>query len=255
MSETKMCEPKLSGICSPGRTNNAVDSRRLFGFHTHLMVAQTRAGGPNSPVKLIFNEKLVGKGLATDALLKKIKALHAELAKLDQELVDIHSLGSARKELISTSILLHKDQGVKAYAACCLADILRLYAPDAPYTDPELRDIFSFFFRQLIAGLKGIDSPYYDEYFHLLESLSTVKSVVLVCDLQHADELMSSIFKDCFALVRRELAKKIELYLADILVALIDEAQTISQDVIEALMSQFVDKNAVSCGISTSRPG
>lgn len=209
------------------------------------MVAQTRTGGQASPRKLKFHDKLVGKGLATDALQKKLKALHAELAELDQELVDVNSLSAVRKELISTSILLHKDRGVKAYAACCLADLLRLYAPDAPYTHNELRDIFQFFFRQLTAGLKGSDSPYYNEYFHLLESLSTVKSVVLVCDLPNADELMADIFRDFFGLVRRDLAKKIELFMADILIALIDECQNLPSDVLESIMAQFMDKNAV----------
>jgi sister chromatid cohesion protein PDS5 len=209
------------------------------------MVAQTRTKGQPSPKKLAFSEKLVGKGLTTDILLKKLKSLYTQLAELDQEVVDVNSLSSVRKELINTSILLHKDRGVKAYAACCLADILRLYAPDAPYTHTELRDIFSFFYRQLVAGLKGTDSSYYEEYFHLLESLSTVKSVVLVCDLPHADELMVSIFRESFALVRRDLARKIEMFVADILVALIDECQALPGDVLETIMSQFMDKNAV----------
>jgi sister chromatid cohesion protein PDS5 len=215
------------------------------------MVAQTRTKGQPSPKKLAFSEKLVGKGFSTDVLLKKLKSLHAQLAELDQELVDVNSLSSVRKDLINTSILLHKDRGVKAYAACCLADILRLYAPDAPYIHTELRDIFQFFYRQLVAGLKA-DSSYYEEYFHLLESLSTVKSVVLVCDLPNAEELMVSIFRDSFALVRRDLAKKMEMFVADILVALIDECQSLPGDVLETIMSQFMDKNAVRHTISKS---
>jgi len=210
------------------------------------MVAQTRAAGNPSPRKLKFHEKIVGKGFSTDTLLKKLKTLHTELADLDQELVDVNSLGTARKELIHTTILLHKDRGVKAYAACCLADLLRLYAPDAPYTHHELRDIFQFFFRQLSTGLKGPDSPYYNEYFHLLESLSTVKSVVLVCDLPNAEELTMDIFRDFFGLVRHDLAKKIELFMADILVALIDECQTLPSEVLETIMMQFMDKHVVS---------
>src|ERR1700730_163352 len=141
------------------------------------MTGKTRSGGGGPPQILVFTEKLVGKGLSTDALLKKLKNLHTRLADMDQELVDVASLDHARKELIKTSLLLHKDRGVKAYAACCLADILRLYAPDAPYTQYELRDIFQFFFKQLTSGLQGTDASYYNEYFHLLESLSTVKSV------------------------------------------------------------------------------
>jgi hypothetical protein len=209
------------------------------------MVAQTRLAGQDpTKRKLKFHEKLTGRP-ATDALLKKLKTLHTELAGLDQEVVDVTSLGTVRKELISTSILLHRDRGVKAYAACCLADILRLYAPDAPYTQSELRDIFQFFFRQLSTGLKGADSPYYNEYFHLLESLSTVKSVVLVCDLPTAEELMVEIFRDSFSLVRRDLAKKIEMFMADILVALIDECQVLPTEVLETILSQFMDKNVV----------
>ncbi|TFK49359.1 hypothetical protein OE88DRAFT_1646400 [Heliocybe sulcata] len=207
------------------------------------MVA-TRTGSQKSPKKLKFNEKLTGKGFTTDALLKKLKNLHTELAELDQDLVDANSLSGARKELINTSILLHKDKGVKAYTACCLADILRLYAPDAPYTHTELRDIFQFFVKQLTSGLTSADCAYYNEYFHLLESLSTVKSVVLVCDLPQADSLMKEIFRGFFGIVRRSLPKKIEIFMADILVALIEESQSLPVDVLESILSQFMDKNS-----------
>ena len=210
------------------------------------MVAQTRTAGQPSPKKLKFHEKLTTKNTTTDVLQKKLKALHTELAAMDQETVDTHSLSTVRKELMTPTILLHKDRGVKAYAACCLADLLRLYAPDAPYTRDELQDIFSFFFRQLTTGLKGPDSPYYNEYYHLLESLSTVKSVVLVCDLPNADNTMVEIFRGLFGMVRLNLAKKIEIFMADILIALIDECQNFPQEVLETIMAQFMDKNAVS---------
>ena len=107
------------------------------------------------------------------------------------------------------------------------------------------------FFRQLSAGLKGPDSPYYNEYFHLLESLSTVKSVVLVCDLPNADELMVEIFRALFGLVRLDLAKKIEIFIADIMVALIDECQTLPAEVLETIMAQFMDKITVSSPFSS----
>ncbi|GJE86522.1 hypothetical protein PsYK624_026020 [Phanerochaete sordida] len=208
------------------------------------MVAQTRTAGQPSPKKLKFHDKLTTKNSTTDALQKKLKALHTELAAMDQESVDTSSLSKVSRDLISTSILLHKDRGVKAYAACCLADLLRLYAPDAPFTRDELRDIFDFFFRQLSTGLKGPDSPYYNEYYHLLESLSTVKSVVLVCDLPNAEELMTDIFRDFFNIVRLNMAKKIELFMADILIALIDECQSLPGDVLTSVMAQFMDQNA-----------
>ncbi|EIN08867.1 hypothetical protein PUNSTDRAFT_67344 [Punctularia strigosozonata HHB-11173 SS5] len=210
------------------------------------MVAQTRGANQSSPHKLKFRDKLVGKGLSTDALLKKLKGLQQELKDMDQAHVDVSSLHVVRKELIHSTIFLHRDQGVKAYAACCLADILRLYAPDAPYTQNELRDIFQFFFQQLEKYLKGQDSPYYDQYFHLLDSLSTVKSVVLVCDLPEADDLIVTVFRHFFAIVRRDLPQNLRMHMADILVALTDESTTVPSGVIEILMAQFTDKNARS---------
>ena len=172
-----------------------------------------------------------------------------------------------RKELISTSIFLHKDKGVKAYAACCIADLLSIYAPDAPYTAPQLRvrphssgtfpfvrspltpfgaqDIFQFFFRQLVNGLKGPDAPYYDQYVHLLRSLSRAKSVVLVCDLPHADELLIEVFKEFFTLSKLNLPATVEAFMADILTALIDEAQSLPNEVLEILLAQFNAKKIV----------
>ncbi|KAG7446844.1 cohesin-associated protein Pds5 [Guyanagaster necrorhizus] len=208
------------------------------------MVAQTRHGGQTSPGKLAFKEKLVTKGTTTDALLKKLKNLHEELSVLDQDRVDTKSLDSVRRELILNSILHHKDKGVRAYAACCLADVLGLYAPEAPYTVTELVDIFQFIFQQLKSGLKGTEDTYYNQYFHVLESLSTVKSVVLVCDLPNADEMMKHIFSDFFIIVRRDFSKQTESFMGDILTALIDECHTLSAPVLEILMAQFMDKNA-----------
>nr|GAT42782.1 predicted protein [Mycena chlorophos] len=194
--------------------------------------------------KLAFRGKLVEKGQTVDALIKKLQSLHNELAAADQEHFDPASLSTVRKDLIDKPILLHKDKGVKAYAACCLADILRLTAPDAPYTQAELRDIFQFFFRQLNNNLKGHDPAYYTEYYHLLQSLAEVKSVVLVCDLPNADDIIKEVFTSFFQMVQRDLQKKVEMFLAEILIALIDEAQTIPTDVLDLIMSQFKDKQA-----------
>lgn len=211
------------------------------------MVAQTRAGGQPSLQKLKFHEKLVGRTTtSTDVLLKKLKALHTELAELEQDRLAEHALDSVRHELIHQSILLHKDKGVKAYAACCISDILRLTAPEAPYSQNELTDIFHFFLRQLVQNLKTPDTPYYNQYFLLLECLSAVKSSVLICDLPKADELVEQFFKDFFKIVRYDLSKKIELFMVDILNAIIDESHTIPSVVVTTLLAQFMDKNIVS---------
>jgi len=43
------------------------------------------------------------------------------------------------KELAAQNLLNHKDNGVRAWTACCLVDILKLCAPDAPYTSSQVK--------------------------------------------------------------------------------------------------------------------
>jgi len=64
---------------------------------------------------------------------------------LDQETVDKKSLDTVSKELVSYLVLNNSDKGVRLFASCCLADILRLYAPEPPYNDKILKvyDAFS----------------------------------------------------------------------------------------------------------------
>lgn len=120
--------------------------------------------------------------------------------------------------------MLIPSRGVKAYAACCLADLLRLYAPDAPYTADDLRDIFQFFIVQVTTNLKAptakplapskrgneasqgasriTDVPYHAEYCYLIDSLATIKSIVLICDLPGADDLITTYFESILEVVR-----------------------------------------------------
>jgi sister-chromatid-cohesion protein PDS5 len=62
-----------------------------------------------------------------------------ELSEMEQELIDTASLNPLTKQLIANGIIHHKSDAVRASAACCLADLLRLYAPKAPYTASELK--------------------------------------------------------------------------------------------------------------------
>ncbi|PWN42791.1 hypothetical protein IE81DRAFT_289632 [Ceraceosorus guamensis] len=185
------------------------------------------------------------KGTSADALLKRLKALQKELSEMEQEQVDLSSLNPLCKQLIANPLVHHKVDAVKGSAACCLADLLRLYAPQAPYTGAELRDIFAFFIDRLTSpkgGLSNPSSPLYPDTFYLLESLSNVKSITLVADLHGADEMMTDLFRGFFELIKPETTKNVEICMADILVQLIDECLNVPQEVLEILIASFHSK-------------
>jgi hypothetical protein len=91
---------------------------------------------------LTFNEPLswrAGKPIPTGELLRRLTALAEELQDMDQEETDNDSLTNVAKELAGPNLLNHKDKGVRAYTACCLVDVLRICAPDAPFTPTQLK--------------------------------------------------------------------------------------------------------------------
>ena len=94
---------------------------------------------------LRFNQSLswrAGRPIPVAELLKRLQALANEMKDMDQEEEDDsikRSLGNIAKELADQQLLGHKDKGVKAWVACCAVDVLRLCAPNAPFTSKQLR--------------------------------------------------------------------------------------------------------------------
>ena len=91
---------------------------------------------------LQFQEDLswrAGKPIAIADLLRRLQALHKEMRDMEQEENERDSFIKVARDLASPNLLAHKDKGVKAWTACCLVDILRLCAPDAPYTAQQLK--------------------------------------------------------------------------------------------------------------------
>jgi hypothetical protein len=132
------------------------DSRSQYptltiGFLTNIHSSEARKMGPRRSAViqeepqlggLSFNQPLswrAGKPIPTGELLKRLGALSAELREMDQEETDKDSLTAVAKELAGQHLLGHKDKGVRAFTACCLVDILKICAPDAPFTGSQLK--------------------------------------------------------------------------------------------------------------------
>lgn len=105
----------------------------------HDEVSEGEEGDQRS---LEFDEEISwrpAKPIPVGTLLGRLERLSKELADLDQGATDVESLRGVAVKLGHRNLLQHKDRGVKAYTACCLVDILRLFVPDAPFTDDQLK--------------------------------------------------------------------------------------------------------------------
>ncbi|KAG6039231.1 hypothetical protein E4U19_006492 [Claviceps sp. Clav32 group G5] len=201
---------------------------------------------------LEFDEELSwrpAKPIASATLLGRLERLSKELADFDQGGVDLDSLKGVAASLAHRNLLQHKDRGVKAYTACCLVDILRLFVPDAPFTDDQLKMIFTLFIKDILPALFDPTNPYNSQHKYVLMSLSEVKSILLISEIHGADDLLLRLFNSTFdgvstssrASSEEQVAKDVEIGLTDMLMEVIDESSgSIPATVIDAIISQFL---------------
>ncbi|PIA19572.1 hypothetical protein COEREDRAFT_12926 [Coemansia reversa NRRL 1564] len=200
----------------------------------------------DEPQELSFRPKLFAgasqkKTVPTSELYKQLKKLSKELNGLQQETVDTQSLDSVTKQLLVPALLKHSEQGVVAYVTCCIADVLRLYAPEAPYNDDEVRMVFSVFIDQLQL-LSDANNQFFALREYLLTSLATVRTPALIALLPGAEDIISRFFTVLFGVVAPGQPHNIYLQVLDILRQLIEERKSVPQDVVDVILLQFTKR-------------
>lgn len=142
-------------------------------------------------------------------LLSRLNELHTKLVSLGQE-DRPKGLNEISMHLLNKSILNHVDKDIRLLALCCLCDIFRIYAPDAPFSDAETITVFE----KIVTQLRGLstclpESASGIKIHYLLHSLSYVKSCVIPVILSQAGvdgaaEVVSSMFEALLSSVHAE---------------------------------------------------
>lgn len=206
---------------------------------------------------LIFNQPLVatvGAPIPAAQLLTRLQTLADELLAVDQDNVNLSLFQSVAQDLANKKLLKHNNAGVKVYTCCCIADILRIYAPDAPYLARELSAIFRAFFVQL-RQLVNPENPYYLQQNHLLRRLAEVRSVILVTDLPDASALVTEMFTMFYEMAAKFPAK-LEPLVADMLAEVLAECETVPPEVLRLIISRFGEESQLLASNSNiTNPG
>lgn len=83
-----------------------------------------------------FTKGFLAPGAKPSDLVKKLIASHATLREIDQD-TQTPGLDNLAASLVLPGLLQGATEEVSLLACCCLVDVLRLYAPDAPYSDEQ----------------------------------------------------------------------------------------------------------------------
>ncbi|XP_052745025.1 sister chromatid cohesion protein PDS5 homolog B isoform X1 [Bicyclus anynana] len=181
--------------------------------------------------------------LGPDELVRRLKALAHTLQGLGQDEGMYQQYIPLALHLADEFFLTHPSRDVQLLIACCIADVLRVYAPEAPYKDQDqVKTIFLFLINQL-QGLRDPKDPAFKRYFYLLENLAYVKSFNMCFELEDCQEIFCALFSLMFKIVNTEHSSKVKSFMLDVLCPLITESDVVSNELLNVILMNLVEPN------------
>lgn len=182
----------------------------------------------------------INEDLGPDELIRRLKTLTHTLQAMGQDEGMYTQYIPLAVHLADEYFLQHASKDVQLLIACCIADVLRVYAPEAPYKDQDqIKGIFLFLIKQL-NGLKDPKDPAFKRYFYLLENLAYVKSFNMCFELEDCQEIFCTLFSLMFKIVNDEHSCKVKSFMLDVLCPLITESDSVSYDLLDLIFINIV---------------
>ncbi|CAI9557230.1 unnamed protein product [Staurois parvus] len=204
-------------------------------------MAHSKAKGNDGKITYPPGVKEISDKISKEEMVRRLKMVVKTFMDMDQDSEEEkeHYLNLAL-HLASDFFLKHPDKDVRLLVACCLADIFRIYAPEAPYTSPDkLKDIFMFITRQL-KGLEDTKSPQFNRYFYLLENIAWVKSYNICFELEDSNEIFTQLYRTLFSVINNGHNQKVHMHMVDLMSSIISEGDTVSQELLDTVLVNLV---------------
>ncbi|PIA26794.1 hypothetical protein AQUCO_08800003v1 [Aquilegia coerulea] len=172
-----------------------------------------------------------------DALIKLLKQAASCLSELEQSpsLSMLESMEPCLNAIAKPELLKHQDRDVKLLVASCICEITRITAPEAPYSDDVLRDIFHLIVGTF-SGLDDVNSPSFGRRVVILETVARYRSCVVMLDLE-CDDLVDDMFSTFFTVVSDIHPENVLTSMQTIMVLLLEESEDIHENLIHILLT------------------
>ncbi|CAM6002851.1 unnamed protein product, partial [Sphagnum balticum] len=189
-----------------------------------------------------IGKKLAKPSQPKDALLKLLRQAASLLAEVEQspQPSTVTALKGCSESLVLVNLLRHKDKDVKLLVALCISEIMRILAPDAPYSDECLKEIFHLIV-SVFRGLNDINSPSFARRVNILETVAKVRSCVVMLDLE-CDELILEMFHTFFDTASDEHPQNVFLAMRSVLTLVLEESEEIPPAILEVILKNLLKK-------------
>ncbi|XP_050367583.1 sister chromatid cohesion protein PDS5 homolog A [Argentina anserina] len=172
-----------------------------------------------------------------DALVKLLKQAASCLSELDQSppASTLESMQLLLDAIVKPELLKHQDRDVKLLVATCICEITRITAPEAPYSDDVLKDVFHLIV-STFSGLKDTSGPSFSRRVLILETLAKYRSCVVMLDLE-CDDLVTEMFNTFFTVARDDHQETVLSAMQTIMIVLLEESEDVQEDLLFAILS------------------
>ncbi|XP_035547467.1 sister chromatid cohesion protein pds5-like [Juglans regia] len=140
--------------------------------------------------------KLINPPSSIDELLSLLDKVENLLANVEQAPSESmkDALLPSMKALITVELLRHSEMDVKVSVASCITEITRITAPDAPYNDEQMKEIFQLTVAAF-ENLSHASTRSYTKTISILETVARVRSFLVMLDLE-CDTLVVEMFQN-----------------------------------------------------------
>ncbi|THU51436.1 hypothetical protein C4D60_Mb06t31030 [Musa balbisiana] len=174
---------------------------------------------------------------SVDELLPLLDLTESLLSRVDQSPTQSMSnaLRPSMKALVDKGLLGHLDMDVKVAVASCFSEITRITAPEAPYDDDLMKEIFQSIV-QVLENLDDMSSRSYSKRVSVLETVAKVRLCVVMLDLE-CDTLILEMFRHFLKAIRPYHSEKIFSSMETIMTLVLEESEDISSEYSKAVAS------------------
>ncbi|KAF5461357.1 hypothetical protein F2P56_017462 [Juglans regia] len=187
--------------------------------------------------------KLVDPPSSVDDLLPILDHVENCLSRVEQSPTKSmqSALSPSLKALIADKLFRHSDADVKVAVASCISEITRITAPDAPYDDNQMKEIFQLLVSSF-ENLSDNSSRSYTKRTSILETVAKVRSCVVMLDLE-CDALILEMFQNFFKAVRDYHPENVFSSMETIMTLVLEESEDISLDLLTPILASVKKDN------------
>ncbi|XP_056174892.1 sister chromatid cohesion protein PDS5 homolog C-like [Syzygium oleosum] len=151
------------------------------------------------------------------------------------------ALSPSQKALVANRLFRHSDVDVKVAVASCISEITRISAPEAPYDDDQMKEVFQLIVSSF-QNLSDKSSRSYVKRASILETVAKVRSCVVMLDLE-CDTLILEMFEHFLKEIREYHPENVFASMETIMTLVIEESEDISPELLSPVLASVKKDN------------